>query len=133
MLKPPFFSGFVSFSLYFSLIAAWPCASSKDSSSSLHAGCASFSSQYSALLVTSPFISSGCDIFSLYLSFWSFAAATGDFLPKLGESIFNACVNFDSDSDSDPDSDVLADREREGEFFSCFSSFRFFFFFFFPE
>ena len=38
---------------------------------------------------------------------------------------------LDSISDSDPEAEVLSDREREGDFFSGFSSSPFFFLFFF--
>lgn len=35
-----------------------------------------------------------------------------------------------SPSDSEPEAELLSDGERDGDFFSCFSSFFFFFFFF---
>lgn len=37
-----------------------------------------------------------------------------------------------SPSDSEPEAELLSDGDRDGDFFSCFSSFFFFFFFFLP-
>lgn len=47
-----------------------------------------------------------------------------------GEYLPSAAPLPPSPSDSEPEAELLSDGERDGDFFSCFSSFFFFFFFF---
>lgn len=47
-----------------------------------------------------------------------------------GESLASPVPFNPSPSDSEPEAELLSDGERDGDFFSCFSSFFFFFFFF---
>lgn len=49
-----------------------------------------------------------------------------------GEHLPSAAPLPPSPSDSEPEAELLSDGERDGDFFSCFSSFFLFFFFFLP-
>lgn len=57
---------------------------------------------------------------------WQTLISSGSFTSSVATSVAG------SSSESEPDAELLSEAERDGDFFSCFSSFFLFFFFFLP-